>query len=73
MRDAISHLTYRPFVAQSVMKHRYNFAFYLFILIIVAFSPLLLFFLVLRILVVFNQTLLSFFTFIYFCKAQTSI
>jgi hypothetical protein len=45
MREAIFQLTYRTFVAQSVIKHRYNFAFYLFIFIIITFSPLFLFFL----------------------------
>jgi hypothetical protein len=72
MHEAIFHFTYRPFVAHSVIKHRYNFSFYLFIFIIITFSPLL-FFLVLHILLFFNCPLLSFLIFIYFYKAQTSI
>jgi len=44
MRESIFHLTYRPFVAHSVIKHRYNIAYYFFITII-TFSPCSYFFL----------------------------
>jgi hypothetical protein len=68
MREAIFQVTYRPFVAQSVISTGTTLLFPLYIYYYHIFSPVLIFSCFAHSLGFFYSPLLSFFFFIYFCK-----